>query len=746
MEEDIVGVIFGVFILVVVMALFTVAAVAAVPATVILGGGYLWWRRHNNSPVTQARRQIEELRELHTAIGNKVRLTGGKLDIGAIVREAADRAEYLSERDVPDVGFDALYAGARQLIELTGTGALPKFDTAALTQSEQLRSEFRQQLYAIDETYQYGSNPSEAFSEYLGNCLGEILGRMPKGLSFEETAPLSTRLLDLMPDNKGVIERLVGNVYHLECSDIPLRPLQDEYDRRLARIAGKSIDELNKNPHRMPKPAEDKRPPIEVATDYLAGSPFLTLLLQNIAYHIPGQSRMEHMHVLAGSGHGKTQLLQSFIKADLDALIAHAEDPDDTPPRSIVVIDSQGDLIRNIVSRQVFAPDEPLGDRLVLIDPTDVIHPPALNMFDVGQDRFDELPPHERTTLYNGTIELYVYLFSELLGAAMTSRQATLFRFLAQLLLAIPGATLQTFLAVLENDEESLSHVEKLDAVAQQFFATQYVGDEFKQTKKQIAWRLWGLIANPALSSMFNSPKSKIDLDAELQRGTIILVNTAKDMLKSEGSKLFGRFWVALLAQAAIKRAQIPASERVTTHVYLDEAHEIVDEKVEEILNQARKYKIGLTISHQNLNQLKDNATRASIAASTAIKMVGGASDKDARAYAGDLRTSAEHVLSTRKVDGVSSEFVTFVKNHLEHGMTLSVPFGQLEALPKCSSEERQALREENHERYCHQPTKQAEPDERDAPEEPDETAKDNPAKGDEGEPYEFKLGDPEDL
>jgi len=150
-----------------------------------------------------------------------------------------------------------------------------------------------------------------------------------------------------------------------------------------------------------------------------------------------------------------------------------------------------------------------------------------------------------------------------------------------------------------------------------------------------------------------------------------------------------------------------------------------------------------LTISHQNLNQLKDNATRASVAASTAIKMVGGASDKDARAYAGDLRTSADHVLSTKKIDGVRSEFVAFVKNHLEHGMTLSVPFGQLEELPECSPVERTELRNANRERYCHEPTAEPEPDERVAPEEPEGGGKDDK---DDGEPYDFKLGDPEAL
>ena len=125
--------------------------------------------------------------------------------------------------------------------------------------------------------------------------------------------------------------------------------------------------------------------------------------------------------------------------------------------------------------------------------------------------------------------------------------------------------------------------------------------------------------------------------------------------------------------------------------------------------------------------------------------MVGGASDKDARAYAGDLRTSADHVLSTKKVDGVRAEFVTFVKNHLENGMTLSVPFGQLESLPKCSSDERAELRDANRERYCHKPTAKPESDERDAPEEPDETIAAD-ADDCDAESYEFKLGEPEEL
>ena len=43
--------------------------------------------------------------------------------------------------------------------------------------------------------------------------------------------------------------------------------------------------------------------------------------------------------------------------------------------RSVVVLDSQGDLIRNISNLAVFAPGGDLHERIVIIDPTDVEYP-----------------------------------------------------------------------------------------------------------------------------------------------------------------------------------------------------------------------------------------------------------------------------------------------------------------------------------------------------------------------------------
>ena len=85
------------------------------------------------------------------------------------------------------------------------------------------------------------------------------------------------------------------------------------------------------------------------------------------------------------------------------------------------------------------------------------------------------------------------------------------------------------------------------------------------------------------------------------------------------------------------------------------------DDNIEHLLNQARKYRVGLTLAHQNLKQLS-NRLRASIMASTSIKLVGGLSFKDARAFAHDMRADADFLHDTHKTEG-QTEFACFIRN-----------------------------------------------------------------------------------
>src|SRR5438477_6214017 len=201
----------------------------------------------------------------------------------------------------------------------------------------------------------------------------------------------------------------------------------------------------------------------------------------------------------------------------------------------------------------------------------------------------------------------------------------------------------------------------ELEGSARRFFETQFFTPIFDDTKRQVLNRLWGVLSNPTLDRMFGHPRNKIDLFEAMNTGKIVLINTAKDLLKSDGCRLFGRFFIALIAQAALQRAAIPEERRRATFVYVDEAHEYFDDTIDELLNQARKFKVGLVLAHQNLEQLSERL-RATIMASTSIKFAGGVSARDAASFAKEMRCDPEFVQSMRK-HAKTSEFACWIKN-----------------------------------------------------------------------------------
>lgn len=431
----------------------------------------------------------------------------------------------------------------------------------------------------------------------------------------------------------------------------------------------------------------------EVAVLTFADTPLLDLLLHPVPLAIPLETRFEHTHICAGSGWGKTQYLQHLIVELLDH-------PD---PPSLVVLDSQGDMLDKLARLAAFAPGRGrLAGRLVVIDPRDITHPPALNLFALRRDRLDRADRAAREQIMNGVIELYETLFGAILGADITQKQGVIFRYLARLMLAVDGATIHTLREVLEDPTPFIPVMESLEGSAAQFFRLQFHSRDFNATKQQILRRLWGILEQPTFERMFSTPDLKLDLFDCLQQGRIVLVNTAKDFLKTERSSILGRVIVALTLQATLERAAIPPSRRRPAFLILDEAHEVLDASAQAILEQARKYRLGLVAAHQHLDQLSPGLA-AALAANTAIKMAGGVSDRDAHALARELRTTPQALHDLRKGRG-AAQFMTYVSGLTAHAIPLTVPFGTLEALPRMSDAEHVHLLADNRRRYAQAP------------------------------------------
>ncbi len=261
----------------------------------------------------------------------------------------------------------------------------------------------------------------------------------------------------------------------------------------------------------------------------------------------------------------------------------------------------------------------------MLIDPSDIEFPAALNLFDAHLDRTETYSAVDRERVLNGVVELYETFFGAMLGAELTQKQGVIFRYLARLMITIPGATIHTLMQIMEDGATFKPYMGRLQGSARHFFATEFFAPSFAATKKQILRRLWGVLSTPAFERMFGQAENKLDLYAAMNEGKIILVSTAKDLLKQDGSALLGRFFIAMIAQAALERSVIPAADRTPTFVYIDEAQEYFGDDVETILNQARKYRVGLTLAHQTLDQLSPRL-RAALHANTSLKFAGGVS------------------------------------------------------------------------------------------------------------------------
>ncbi len=429
--------------------------------------------------------------------------------------------------------------------------------------------------------------------------------------------------------------------------------------------------------------------PYELIAAYLGGTPISDLFDGAIRITIPDQVRFEHHHIVAGSGHGKTQTLQYLIAEDLKAV--------ERGERSVVVIDSQGDLINKIKQLKVFAPGQPLHDRIVIIDPKDVEWPVSLNLFDVGMERINQYSQLDREQLINSILELYDFVLGKLLAAEMTQKQSVIFRYVTRLMLHIPDATIHTLVDLMQPGSEKVfaKHIAKLEGSAKRFFETEFGSREFAQTKSQVLRRLWGILENQTFERMFSHPRSRLDMFSEMNAGKVILINTAKDLLKESGTEIFGRFFIALIAQAAQERATLPENKRMPTMVYIDEAADYFDHNIGIILSQARKYKVGMVLAHQYLGQL-DPKLQEAFAANTSVKFAGGVSAKDARAFASMMHTTPELIEDQPKLS-----FAAHIRGVSRQALPLIFPAGHLEDLPTMSDEEWNELQILMREKYA---------------------------------------------
>lgn len=510
----------------------------------------------------------------------------------------------------------------------------------------------------------------------LGGCLCAIFGKIAETIpDISVPSPFTIPVIYTLPEPRQYIDTIIGTLHEERYVDADLFAAL----RRRLQTNLYAVSDLAPGSNKPFKTASKNDAPLDEIVDaYLGGTPFAGFFASPVPLKLTHEERFQHCHIVGGSGSGKTQLLQSLILHDL-----RSEDPP-----ALVIVDSQGDLIDK-VSRL-----EGIEDRLILITPKEIEHPPALNIFEIDRRRLGTYDALTKEQVTAGAIETFDYLFTGLLGADLTAKQGVFFRYVARLMLSLPetlgrNATILDMIRLMSEVEPYRKAIEALPPIQREFFTRDFEANTFEQTKEQIRYRLQGIIENPTIAALFTSPSTKVDLFTALNNGAVVLVDTAKDLLKGASSH-FGRIFIALTLQAVLERAAIPEDRRRSAFLVVDEAAEYFDQNIDDMLAQVRKYKLGCCFAHQHLDQCTPQL-RASFAANTGIKMASGVSSSDARALAPDMRTTPDFILSQPRL-----QFACHIRGVTPQAVAIPIEAGKLEREDRMSDTAYDEMRKRN--------------------------------------------------
>ena len=318
-----------------------------------------------------------------------------------------------------------------------------------------------------------------------------------------------------------------------------------------------------------------------------------------------------HLHVMGATGSGKSTLLTNLVLGDIDA------------GRGVVVIDPKGDLVTDICDRL----PEGAEARTVLIDPEDPGAAPVLNVL-AGPDP-------------DLAVDNLVGIFRSIFSAFWGPRTDDVLRAACLTLLRHAALTgVSTCLAdvprLLADDAFRAPMVAAVaeDTVGLGGFWSSYEAMS-EASRAQVIGplmnKLRAFLLRDFVRQIVGRPDSSFDMGHVLDGGAC-LVRVPKGILGEDTARLLGSFVVAKVWQTATHRARLGQAARADASLFVDECHNFLHlpRSFDEMLAEARGYRLSMVLAHQHLGQLPKEL-RETISANARSKLWFSMSPEDAR-------------------------------------------------------------------------------------------------------------------
>ena len=118
-------------------------------------------------------------------------------------------------------------------------------------------------------------------------------------------------------------------------------------------------------------------------------------------------------------------------------------------------------------------------------------------------------------------------------------------------------------------------------------------------------------ISNEIMRPVIAQQKSAFNFRDIMDNKKILLVNLAKGRLGEINANLIGLVLVGKILMSALSRVDSLGQKLPPFYLYIDEFQNVTTDSISQILSEARKYGLGLTIAHQFIAQLDEGIKNA---------------------------------------------------------------------------------------------------------------------------------------
>ena len=303
---------------------------------------------------------------------------------------------------------------------------------------------------------------------------------------------------------------------------------------------------------------------------------------QKNAFGIKTADRRRHLYVIGKTGMGKSKMLELLMKADIEQ------------ERGIILLDPHGDLAREVIN---YIPENRIKDT-IYFDPADIDYPIGFNpMEGVGAYEFKQ-----------NIVAGFISIFKKMFGLNWNQRFEHVLRYTTLALLEYPNASILGIPRMLTDNifrQEVISFI--TDPLVKKFWATEFASwnDQFaNEAIVPIINKIGQFVANPLIRHIVGQAKSGFSLEDVMNKEKILIINLSMGKLGEENAALLGSMFVTKIWQAALSRTKMLEEERKDTFMYVDEFQNFATLTFGNILSEARKYRLNLTVAHQFMQQL----------------------------------------------------------------------------------------------------------------------------------------------